>query len=548
MDPRLPPTTRLSIRRAVSGDPATASVSDYRADPAHDRAREDRDHHRVAAGAPRAGRAARRRLLADKTVAVVTGQQAGLWRPALHALQGADGDRAAEQVARPQRAGRRSSGLTPRTTTGKKSGRTVFDEGLTPRGVSPAARRRRTGTRRHHHTRQSILEALDQIGLLPPTEFGSLTGRRRGVRAWIGMADAFGRWMEEVLGNRGLIADSSTRRRAAVRCSRELNPGRRSLAALAGRTSRRAATTRRFTRADDASRCSTKTQPPRDPPAGRPLRRRRPAAAASLVAQRRGRVTLNVLLVHRAGHDLPHHHYVAGPNELYLGQLRGAPALACRCRSSTCARPRPFSILPRCALRVPACALQAQDRRAERAVEDADSSVVEESFSRRENHRREITPLACRHHPCARRRATTPLDGCSDRSAGRYDRRRRATAAPLFIHARALAFPGGHAQERTIVFSLWNEHAFGACRRLDEELLLDIGRTDCHNLGAGSRGLDAKSWGTGWPKPVHRPHATESGSSDSGASAGCASRRRCSRSRWSCSSSPPPITTSAFPG
>ena len=56
-------------------------------------------------------------------------------------------------------------------------------------------------------------------------------------------------------------------------------------------------------------------------------------------------------------------------------------------------------------------------------------------------------------------------------------KRRDETLRRQFIHARALAFPGGHAQERTIGFvSFLNQYGPALVDRLDEELPLDLGR------------------------------------------------------------------------
>jgi bacillithiol synthase len=55
-------------------------------------------------------------------------------------------------------------------------------------------------------------------------------------------------------------------------------------------------------------------------------------------------------------------------------------------------------------------------------------------------------------------------------------KRRDETLRRQFIHARALAFPGGHAQERTIGFvSFLNQYGPALVDRLDEELPLDLG-------------------------------------------------------------------------
>ena len=56
-------------------------------------------------------------------------------------------------------------------------------------------------------------------------------------------------------------------------------------------------------------------------------------------------------------------------------------------------------------------------------------------------------------------------------------KRRDETLRRQFIHARALAFPGGHAQERTVGFlSFLNQYGPALVDRLDEELPLDLGR------------------------------------------------------------------------
>ena len=55
-------------------------------------------------------------------------------------------------------------------------------------------------------------------------------------------------------------------------------------------------------------------------------------------------------------------------------------------------------------------------------------------------------------------------------------KRRDETLRRQFMHARALAFPAGHAQERTIGFvSFLNEYGPALVDRLDEELPLDLG-------------------------------------------------------------------------
>ena len=56
-------------------------------------------------------------------------------------------------------------------------------------------------------------------------------------------------------------------------------------------------------------------------------------------------------------------------------------------------------------------------------------------------------------------------------------KRRDETLRRQFIHARALAFPNGHAQERTIGFvSFLNQYGPALVERLNDQLPLDLGR------------------------------------------------------------------------
>ena len=55
-------------------------------------------------------------------------------------------------------------------------------------------------------------------------------------------------------------------------------------------------------------------------------------------------------------------------------------------------------------------------------------------------------------------------------------KRRNETLRRQFMHARALAFPHGHAQERTIAFvSFLNQYGPAFVNRLSESLPLDMG-------------------------------------------------------------------------
>jgi bacillithiol biosynthesis cysteine-adding enzyme BshC len=186
--------------------------------------------------------------------------------------------------------------------------------------------------------------------------------------------------------------------------------------------------------------------------------------------------------------------YVAGPNELaYLGQLRGVyehfgvpmPLFYPRATAT---------ILDSAALRfltkykLPLEALQAQD---EAALNDLLKTqippVVEESFTEAE---RAIGAQMARLIQAMPALDPT-LEGAARSTLERMQRdlqtlhgkmiqaakRRDETLRRQFIHARALAFPGGHAQERTVGFlSFLNQYGPALVDRLDEELPLDLGR------------------------------------------------------------------------
>jgi hypothetical protein len=90
---------------------------------------------------------------------------------------------------------------------------------------------------------ESIGPVIDELEkLLPPTEFRSslIADLRASYMPGVGMAEAFGRWLERVLGDRGLIvydsSDPASKPLVSEVFARELSmPGRTAkLAALAG--------------------------------------------------------------------------------------------------------------------------------------------------------------------------------------------------------------------------------------------------------------------------------------------------------------------------
>jgi uncharacterized protein YllA (UPF0747 family) len=185
--------------------------------------------------------------------------------------------------------------------------------------------------------------------------------------------------------------------------------------------------------------------------------------------------------------------YVAGPNELaYLGQLRGVyqhfgvPMPLFYPRASA-------TLLDSAAVRfltkykLPLEALQAQDEAAlNELLKTQIPPVVDQSFQ---------DAAQTIEQQMARLIQTIPaldptLEGATRSTSERMQRdlqtlhgkmiqaakRRDETLRRQFMHARALAFPAGHAQERTIGFvSFLNQYGPALVDRLDEELPLDLG-------------------------------------------------------------------------
>jgi bacillithiol biosynthesis cysteine-adding enzyme BshC len=456
-------------------------------------------------------------LLADgRTVAVVTGQQAGLFGgPVFTLLKALTALKLADQVSRDHNVPAVAVFWIDAEDHDWEEVRscTVFDETLTPRTVSlparPGVEPAPVATVRLDH---SVLEALAEIErILPLTEFRSsiMAGLRRAYTPGFGMADAFGRWLEEVLGERGLVvydsADPASKPFVSQVFARELSmPGQTvKLAALAGSD----LTARGYhaqvhalddslalfhLNQEDGSRRAIRQQD------GRFLVGDHQYPAATLVTQATERpagFSPNVLLRPIVQDTLfPTICYVAGPNELaYLGQLRGVyshfgvPMPLFYPRASA-------TILDSAALRfltkykLPLEALQAQDEAAlNELLKTQIPPVVDEAFG---------ASAQAIDAQMTRLIQTLPaldptLEGAARSTLERMQRdlqtlhgkmiqaakRRDETLRRQFIRARALAFPGGHAQERTIGFaSFLNQYGSALVDRLDEELPLDLGR------------------------------------------------------------------------
>ena len=510
-----------SVAPFFSGDPAErAAWADAIArTQAHDRRRAEiaaviggqQERRQAPARAREAGR-----LLADRrTVSIVTGQQAGLFGgPLFTLLKALTALKLAEQVARDHHIPAVAIFWIDAEDHDWEEVRscTVFDDQLIPRTVSiparPGAEPAPVATVRLDASIADALTALEHA--LPDTEFReSLIAKlRRAYTPGAGMADAFGRWLEDVLGDRGLIvydsSDPASKPLVSEVFARELSmPGQTvKLAALAGSD----LTARGYhaqvhahddglalfhLSADNGARRAIRQQD------GLFLVGEQQFPAATLVEQATARpagFSPNVLLRPVVQDTLfPTICYVAGPNELaYLGQLRGVyehfgvPMPLFYPRASA-------TLLDSAALRfltkykLPLEALQAQDEAAlNELLKTQIPQVVEDSFSgaaqaidAQMNGLIQTIPAldptlegAARSTLERMQRDLQTLHGKIIQAAKRRDE----TLRRQFIHARALAFPGGHAQERTIGFvSFLNQYGPALVDRLDEELPLDLG-------------------------------------------------------------------------
>ena len=99
---------------------------------------------------------------------------------------------------------------------------TVYDAALGAQSVSLSARSAdaEAGPVATVQLDDRILGVLDELErLLPPTEFRTeiMAALRQAYRPGMGMADAFGTWMESVLGPRGLVVYDSSEDRKSTR-------------------------------------------------------------------------------------------------------------------------------------------------------------------------------------------------------------------------------------------------------------------------------------------------------------------------------------------
>ncbi len=499
-DPRSKEAWRGAIARAQSAARTRAATADVLA------AQQQRR------GTPDAARAALAEFRDARAVAVVTGQQAGVFGgPLFTLLKAITAIRLAAQV--------RADHGVPAVAIFwidaedhdwaevKSCG--VLDAELTPHAVSvgdpPGAHTRPVGTIALDSAADTALSDLER--LLAPTEFTpALFDRLRAAyRSGAGTADAFGRWIETVLGELGLIvfdaSDPAAKPLVAHLFAQELEHGGDTARAVAG--------------AGDALRARgyhAQLTPQEGTVAlftldsGRePIRqeghqfRMGEALVDRDVAVERARsqpetFSPNVMLRPLVQDTLfPTICYVAGPNELaYLGQLKpvyeafGIPMpLMYQRLTATLVDSNAMRFLAR--HEFPLEQLQAQDEAAlnellasqlppgiETSLEQAGQAIKERMDA--------LAALVPQIDPT--------LEGATRSALGRMEddlkklhgkviqaaKRKDETLRRQFKHAQAQAFPSGHPQEREVGFVYFlNRFGPSLVDRLIRELPLDMG-------------------------------------------------------------------------
>jgi len=462
--------------------------------------------------APAEGRAAAARLSSDQTVAVVTGQQAGVFGGPLFTLLKAV---TAIQLARRTE---REFG-TPAAAVfwvdaedhdwEEVRSCTVLDAEFQPRTVTladldGAGEQPVAALTLDEHVEQTIAELA---AALQPTEFSASTieAVRSAWKPGTGMARAFAIWLEQLLGPHGLIvfesADPAAKPLVASVFSRELAaPGRTAaLAAEAGSALAARGHAPQVVPQSDAISLFTLDG------GRRPIRRQGDQLLAGdrlessdvlsrEAAERPTGYSPNVLLRPIVQDTLlPTICYVAGPSELaYLGQLRGVyeqfgvpmPLMYPRA-SATLLDSGATRFLQKYSL--PFEDLQAPDESAlNRLLETQLPAQVEQSLREAD----EQIHAALTHVIDAVPSLDPTLQGAARTTLGKMEhelrslhtkvihaaKRRDETLRRQFTRAQAQAFPHGHPQERTLgVVYFLNKYGPGVVTLLVEDLPLELG-------------------------------------------------------------------------
>ena len=463
-------------------------------------------------GAPAAAVTTANLLRRPETVAVVTGQQAGLFGgPLFTLLKALTAIRLAERIRVEER--------VPAVPVfwvdaedhdwDEVKGCGLLDAEMQLRHVSighPAGANE--GSVARVGLDETIEEAIEELQrVLPATEFtpALLSSLREAYQPGIGMADAFARWLEATLGPLGLVvydaSDVATKPLVAQVFARELeHAGETSRAAIAAGAALKARGYHAQVSPVETSACLFHLGHGREgvQVEGDAFRvgDRVESREALIEEARRApeHFSPNVLLRPIIQDSLfPTVAYVSGPSELaYLGQLRavydafGVPMpLVFQRASATLVDSNALRFLTK--HEVPLAALRPQDEAALNAlleaqlppaIEQAVTAVGEAIRDRMEAVAREVTQV------------DPTLEGATRSTLGRMDddlrklhgkiiqaaKRKDETLRRQFTHAQRQAFPGGHPQEREIGFvGFLNKYGPGLVERLSEELTLDMG-------------------------------------------------------------------------
>ena len=463
-------------------------------------------------GAPPVAVAAAGRIRDPQTVAVVTGQQAGLFGgPLFTLLKAITAMRLAERVTAehnvPAVAIFWIDAEDHDWDEVKSCGTLDADSNLVHLSVGnpPGAHEKPVARVTLDDSAEAAVAQLATT--LPPTEFtNSLIETLRSAYApGVGMAQAFGRWIEAVLGPRGLIvfdaADPAAKPLVAGVFAHEIEH--------AGDTSRLALEAGAELQARGYHAQAT----PQENHvalfhlnAGREAIRRhedhfdigeRKEAAPALLAQVRSRpeeFSPNVLLRPIVQDTLfPTVCYVAGPNELaYLGQLKrvyasfGVPMPLFQQRASA-------TLLDSNAMRfltkneVPLEALRQQDEAAlnqllEAKIPASVEAPLEDALRLLTERMEAVAQAVPQIDPTLEKAARSTLSRMEEELKKLHSKiihaakRQDETLRRQFKHAQAQAFPGGHPQEREIGFVYFlNRHGSGLIDRLCDELSTEMG-------------------------------------------------------------------------
>jgi bacillithiol biosynthesis cysteine-adding enzyme BshC len=463
--------------------------------------------------APAESRDAARRLADPRTVVVITGQQAGLFGgPLFTLLKALTAMKLAEQVSRDH-----GVPVVPVFWIDAEdhdwpevSSCTVLDNEFAPRTITlkdlhgagelPISRLTLDG---------QIDEAVAALqAALPETDFTLtlLANLKTAYRSGVGMADAFGRFVESVLGPHGLVvydsSDPAAKPLAGHVFAHELaHPGETAqLAARAGQALIAAGYHAQVTPAEGAvslfylndGRHSVRFSGDR---ATVGTRETSLSALLEEVEQAPQHFSPNVLLRPIVQDTLfPTICYVAGPNELaYLGQLRDVYAhfdvpmpLMYQRATATIVDSATLRFLSKYELALDA--LQPQDESAlnqllqqqlpkavELALSGASSAVAERMA--------EVAATVPQIDPTLEGTVQSTLTRMQhdlrtlQNKVIQAAKRRDETLRRQFQHAQAVTFPNGHPQERELGF-VWFVNRYGPALvdRLLEDLPLDMGR------------------------------------------------------------------------